>query len=77
MLGGKSFQHYLLAADMTGLQMTKAAFIQEATGNGNAMATQWKLQLLKREWLVYSRQFTEVFILNQLQFAATEYDSIY
>ena len=55
----------------------KAAFIQKGTGNGNATATQWKLELLKRDWLVYSRQFTEVFILNQLQFAATEYDSIY
>ena len=56
---------------------TKAALIQKATGNGKATATQWKLELLKRKWLVYSRQFTEVFILNQLQFAATVYDSIY
>ena len=56
---------------------SKVAFIQKVTGNGNATATQWKLELLKREWLVYSNQFTEVFILNQLQFAATEYDSIY
>ena len=58
-------------------RILKAAFIQKAAGNGNATATQWKLELLKREWLVYSRQFTEVFILNQLQFSATEYDSIY
>ena len=27
----------------------KAAFIQKATGNGNATATQWKLELLKSE----------------------------
>ena len=41
----------------------KAAFIQKATGNGNATATQRKLELLKRELLVSSRQFTRVFIL--------------
>ena len=42
---------------------SKAAFIQKATGNVNATATQRKLELLKRELLVSSRQFTRVFIL--------------
>ena len=41
--------------------------------NGNSR----KLKLLRRELLVSSRQFSKVFILNELQFAATECDSIY
>ena len=35
-------------------------------------ATQWELDLL-----ISTRQFTKVFIKNELQFAATEYDSTY
>ena len=50
-------------------------FVQKATGNRNTTTTQRKLELLQKELLVSSHQFTEVFTLNQLQFAAAECDS--
>ena len=70
---------FIAAYDIDGviLHHLVPGFIQKTTGNGNATATQLKLELFKSERLVYSRQFTKVFILNQLQFAETEYDSIY